>query len=172
MLSSLKGYMIAAGAVLFLALLTGAYLKGRIDVHKIDDPLFAQEKQKGKDEQAAADKTNIANNFVTKEAYNELQNTLAGYGSTIDDLSARLRELTSAGKPIILSSTVAAPCKPADPGPVGKAEASTQRPAEPAPASASTSTLDTEVLRDDLTLALQNIEALQVIIEASGKVQR
>lgn len=168
MLASLKGYMIAAGAVLVLCLIAGAYFKGRYDVTKIDVIKFAVAEQQAKDEQAATDKTNIANNYVTKEAYAELQVKLAGYTSTNDDLTQRLRDLSAARKPIILSGPVAAPCKPADAGAAGTTAASDSAASGPA----SASTLPTEVLRDDLTLALQNIQALIVIVDAAAKVQR
>jgi len=166
MLSSLKGYMIAAGAVLVLALLVGAYFKGRNDVIKLDGPKFAAIAQQAKDEQAATDKTNIANNFVTKEAYAELQSKLAGYSNNVDDLTKRLSDLAAQNKPIIVSGPVVATCKSTDAGPTGATAPSNPGPVE------SASTLPTEVLRDDLTLALQNIDALIVIAEAADKVQR
>lgn len=166
MLASVKGYVIAAGAVFVLALLVGAYFKGRYDVTKIDLPKFAAIAQQAKDEQAATDKTNIANHFVTKEAYAELQTQLAGYSGNVDDLTQRLRDLTAKNKPVIVSGPMAASCQPTDPSSAGKAA-----PSDPGPVE-SASTLPTEILRDDLTLALQNIEALQVIITASDKVQR
>lgn len=166
MLASVKGYVIAAGAVFVLALLVGAYFKGRYDVTKIDLPKFAAIAQQAKDQQAATDKTNTRNNFVTKEAYAELQTQLAGYSGNVDDLTQRLHDLTAQNKPVIVSGPVVASCKPTDPGSAGKAA-----PGDPGPIE-SASTLPTEVLRDDLTLALQNIETLQVIIEAAGKVQR
>lgn len=166
MLSSLKGYMIAAGAVLVLALLVGAYFKGRNDVIKIDGPKFAAIQQQALDEQAATNKTNLANNFVTKEAYAELQSKLAGYSSNVDDLTQRLHDLVAKGTPIIMSGPVAATCKSTDAGPTGEAAPSAPGPVE------SASTLPTEVLRDDLTLALQNIDALIVIADAADKVQR
>lgn len=166
MLASLKGYLIAAGAVLVLALLVGAYFKGRYDVTKVDVPKFAAIAQQAKDEQSQTDKTNIANNYVTKEAYAELQTQLAGYDSSVNDLNQRLRDLTAQNKPIIVSGPVAVTCQPTDAGSAGKGEASHSGPIE------SASTLPTEILRDDLTLALQNITALQVIVEAADKVQR
>lgn len=171
MLASLKGYMIAAGAVLVIALLVGAYFKGRNDVIKLDGPKFAAIKQEGIDQQKEADRVDKANNFVTKEAYAELQAKLAGYSSNVDDLTKRLSDLQAAGKPVIVSGPMVATCQRTDAGPTGTAAASNTGPAEPATAEVYSS-LPTEVLRDDLTLALQNIDALIVIAEAADKVQR
>lgn len=168
MLSSLKGYMIAAGAVLIVALLVGVYFKGRYDSSLVYIPQIAAAEQKGRDQQAATDQTNTANNFVTKDAFNELQVKLAGYGSTINDLTQRLRVAAAQGKPIILPAAMAAACKPTDVGPAGTATPSDTAAEGPAAAS----TIPTEVLRDDLTLALQNIEALRTVIETSDRVQR
>lgn len=166
MLSSLKGYMIAAGAVLVLALIVGAYFKGRHDIQLNDSAKFAAIKQQAKDEQAQTDKTDLANNYVKKDAYNELQNKLTGYSTSVDDLTERLR--VSAGHPVILPAPVGVTCKSTNPGTIGQAKASDAGPAEPTPASI----IQTEILRDDLTLALQNIEALIVVLEEADKVQK
>lgn len=162
----IKGYLYAAGAVAILALLVGAFFYGEHRVEVQDAAKFSAVAQQAKDAQAETDRTDKANNYVTKDAYNELQTKLAGYSASVDDLTQRVHDSASAGRPVIVSGTVAATCQPADQGTAREAEAGNPRPVE------SASTLPTEILRDDLTLALQNIEALQVVIEASDKVQR
>lgn len=170
MLTEIKGYLIAAGAVAVLALLVGAYFYGEHRIEIQDASKFAAIAQQAKDAQARTDEINTANKTVSKDAYNELQTKLAGYSSTVDDLTQRLRDAASAGSPVIVSGPMVATCKPADKGPARAAGTVDPGTAEAAPAEAST--LPTEVLRDDLTLALQNIEALRVVIEESDKVQR
>lgn len=174
MLTEIKGYLYAAGAVLVLALIIGAgvggYVKG---VHKIelqDAPKFAVIAQAAKDQQAATDKTNVANNYVTKDAYAQLQTQLAGYSSNIDDLTQRLHSAAAAGKPVIVSGPMVTTCQSPVPSAVGSAEAGLTGPVGPAPAEGST--LPTEVLRDDLTLALQNVQALETVEDLAAKVQR
>lgn len=174
MLTEIKGYLYAAGAVLVLALIIGAgvggYVKG---VHKIelqDAPKFAVIAQAAKDQQAATDKTNIANNYVTKDAYAQLQTQLAGYSSNIDDLTQRLHDSAAAGKPVIVSGPMVAAVQCTDAGTTRITEASNPITVGSAPVEGST--LPTEVLRDDLTLALQNVEALEVVLDAAARVQR
>lgn len=166
MLTQIKGYLYAAGAVLVLALLVGAYFYGKHTVEVQDAAKFAAVAQQAKDAQAQTDRLDKANTTVSKDAFNELQAKLSGYSANIDDLTQRLHDASSKGRPIIVSGPVVATCQHADPGPTGQAEAGNPGPAE------SASTLPTEVLRDDLTLALQNINALIVVIDESSRVQR
>lgn len=169
MITEIKGYLIAAAAVIVLALIVGAFFYGEHRIEVQDAGKFAAVAQEAKDSQANTDRINTANTTVTKDAYNELQTKLAGYSSSVDDLTQRLHDATSAGSPVIVSRPMVATCQSPVTVRVGEPAASVPGSAEPTPAEGST--LPTELLRDDLTIALQNIEALRVVIEESQKVQ-
>lgn len=162
-------YAILAGLILLAGAFTGVYFKGRHDVQIADASKFAVVAQAAQDAQAATDKTNLANNYVTKESYDALKNMLAGYNSSVTDLTQRLHVATAAGRPVIVPEPVVASIQCTDPRPAGSTEAGLAGSAEPAPARSS---IETEVLRDDLTLAMQNIQALEVIEDQAAKVQQ
>lgn len=166
MLTEIKGYLYVAGGVALLALLVGAFFYGEHRIEVQDAAKFAAIKQAAVDEQKETDRIDTANNFVTKDAYNALKTQLVGYTASVNDLTKRMRDAASKGGPVLVSETVGATCQPADQGTVGSAEAGNPGPTE------SVTRLPTEILRDDLTLALQNIEALRVIIDTSDRVQR
>lgn len=170
MFSEIKGYLAAAGAVLVIALVVGAFFYGEHRVEVQDAGKFAAVEQQAKDAQAQTDRVNTANTTVSKDAYNELQTKLAGYDSAVTDLTERLHDAASTGLPVIVSRPMVASCQPADVGSTRETAAS--NPATVGPTPVEGSTLPTEVLRDDLTLTLANIEALRVVIEESDKVQR
>lgn len=169
MLTQIKGYLYAAGGVAIFALLVGAFLYGEYRVEKADAIKFAVIEQQAKDAQLETDKINIANDYVAKETYNVLQKKLEGYGSTVSDLTDRLLDAQRKGQRIILPTAMAATCQHADTGSVGEATTSNPEPTEPASA---TSLIATEVLRDDLTLALTNIDVIQAVMDESDKIRR
>lgn len=166
-------YAILAGVLLLIGTLTGVYFKGRHDVEVADAAKFAVVAQAAKDAQIAANKTDIANNYVTKESYNALSNMLAGYNSTVTDLTQRLHNASSAGRPVILPAPMVIAQQCTDPRAAGSPEASLAESAGLAtPDPVVRSLIETEVLRDDLSLAIKNIQALEVIQDEASRVQQ
>jgi hypothetical protein len=120
--------------------------------------LTAEIKQASADQAIKVAQQNLIEKNATQEAYNAIQTSNAAYVDTVADLSKRLQQRPT-GSPIIVSSPGGVTCKSPDRPAVGPANPVTPGPVGP------TSTLDTEILRDDLNIAISNAKALKAINE-------
>lgn len=115
-------------------------------------------------QQKAADDKDRADNYFTKDAYEKLQNNAADLAAANSDLAERLRNHPG---PIIVPAPVGSACKPTIGAGPGHADTVPSGTAEPA---SEASVIGTEVLRDDLTIALDDAKALKAIIQLSREV--
>lgn len=119
------------------------------------DALKAEIQQQAKDEQKANDAIITKDNYVTKEAYNEAQTQLANSSNTINDLNSRLQH----------NSTIITSKVPTTGSCTNESNINTNGPAagsgkgQSTEVNQSTSTLDTETLRDALQTGIDALNA-------------
>jgi hypothetical protein len=153
---------IAAIAAIIVAIVGTTWFAADAHYSKQYAALKAEITQAAKDEQVSTDATNIKNNYVTKEAFNEAQTQLANAQSNLDDLNKRMSNSTGA---TIVSRVVSqgkdSTCKldtvsngpgvDTGSGSVGKVEGTV--------ASTEVSTIDTLVLADVLQTGIDALNA-------------
>ena len=119
------------------------------------DALKAEIQQQAKDEQKANDAIITKDNYVTKEAYNEAQSQLANSSNTINDLNSRLQHNST----IITSSMPTTGCSTNKPNTVSNGPGTDSGKGKPSEVNQSTSTLETETLRDALQTGIDALNA-------------
>lgn len=147
---------IVASIGLLLAIIGSTWFASKAHYVSQFVALKAEIQQQAKDEQINIDAINLKNNFVTKEAYNEAQTQLANASNTIGDLNKRMQQ-----HPTIVTSQVSGTkgctnqLNTNTDGP-GTNSSTGQSPELEGP---TTSSLDTETLRDVLSTGIDALNA-------------
>jgi hypothetical protein len=144
-------YNLIVGAVAVLAIVSSTFFATRGHYIAQYDMLKAQYTQAGKDAQAAQDKIQISENYITKEAANEISTQLAAAANThvnslLNDTNIDSIQLCSSRIPIPAGLSAATPS--------GESTA----PAAPVEVA-----IPSNELNDVLTTAIDNVDSLLIL---------